>query len=197
VDVALQQFAASVPLPVRRVLRQARTLCDAAAVERAVDQLAVRVSLAVQNEDPWLLTLLPQGLVLGGMLMRRLVFPCRQAAVTLNPQGLPQWQRSPADAGTRVVLISAWLDAPQARSLQDWAAARHFDSVVLAALAAPRHLRKTLAALPEKSPGARLQVCVGVEVERQPAFGSGFELMGYGANLPGLYDLINAQKGKV
>jgi hypoxanthine phosphoribosyltransferase len=57
------------------LLAQAECLYDAAAVERAIDQLAVRITLALAERNPVAMCVLTGGLIFSGDLLQRLRFP--------------------------------------------------------------------------------------------------------------------------
>lgn len=67
---------ADLPPDTTRLLAKAKLMIDADAVDKAVDKLAVRITVALQESNPILLTVMHGGLVLAGMLSRRLAFPC-------------------------------------------------------------------------------------------------------------------------
>ena len=61
------EYADSVPADVRRSLASLEPVVDSDAVEKAVDQLAVRLTIALQSSDPVFVTVLHGGSVLAGM----------------------------------------------------------------------------------------------------------------------------------
>ena len=76
-------FADSVPPSVRRVFTQAELSHEANEVEGAVDRVAVRITVDLQDQNPLLVNVLPAGFVFAGMLLRRLIFPLQFVSVAL------------------------------------------------------------------------------------------------------------------
>lgn len=174
-------YADSVPLSARQALASRQLICDGAAVDKAVDQLAVRLTVEWQNEDPVLLSLMPHGIVLAGMLLRRLVFPCRHIAVPVNAEDLPSMDDRAALAQRDVVVITSQLNPGQRQRLTGWAEHLGLQRLVAVVMAAPRHM-------PAQPPGlAGIEVWPALRTNAQPLLGSGFDVDGYGANLAGLY----------
>jgi hypothetical protein len=174
-------FANSVPLAARQALSGAQLVFDAAAVEKAVDQLAVRITVEWQDRDPVLLSLLPHGLVLAGMLLRRLVFPCRHYAVAVNTEDLPAMDDGSLLAEREVVLIAAQVSRRQRQHLASWADRIGLRRLVAVVMVGPPHAEAKPAG------GSTIEVWPALRTEAQPLLGCGFDVAGYGANLPGLY----------
>ena len=67
------------PLPsaVRAAYAGAEPLVDAAAMDAALDRLAVRLTVRYQARAPLLLAEVPDGLYLWSALLQRIVFPCQ------------------------------------------------------------------------------------------------------------------------
>jgi len=183
IDLTALRYADTVPGMVRQAFARAEQLYDAAAVERAVDRLAVRLTVSWQNDDPLLITLLPDGFVLGGMLMRRLVFPCRHTAVQADAAGCPALAAADEVAGSKVAVMVANVSAADAHVLQQWAQRNGAAELLLLALAA-----ESEPPLQDTPP----EVWAALRAAPGGLFGSGLGVAGYGANLPGLYRLPHA-----
>lgn len=63
------------PSEVREVLAHSEVVFDRETVERAIDRMSVRITLALHDQHPVLMCVLTGGLVLAGDLMQRLRFP--------------------------------------------------------------------------------------------------------------------------
>lgn len=180
-DLTKFQFAASVPPAVSRAYAHARLLFDADEVDKAVDQLAVRLSVEYQNADPVFITLLPDGYVLGGMLMRRLVFPLKHRAAHVDASHHPILENARDLAGRPVIVIAGQLSTAQSQALSRWAtqqAILRLSRVVMAG-----------AEMIEHGGAGKEATLVALTTNATPWIGCGFEVGGYGANLPGLYQL--------
>lgn len=69
------------------VLDRSRPVHDAATVRIALDQLALRLDLALRFHDPLLVCVLQGGVYLAGQLLARLRFPLQQATVQVTRYG--------------------------------------------------------------------------------------------------------------
>lgn len=169
-DVADLSLDESVPAAVRRAYRGATPLYTAQQVAYAVDRLAVRLTVDWQHANPVCAVVLPSGFVFAGMLLQRTVFPLQRLDVGAgaNPLGLE------AVAGRSVLLIDGGVDA----SLHDTLAQQ------LLAAGAGAVERVVLLAAVEPVEGYSY---VGLHESSRELLGSGFELEGYGGNLPGIY----------
>ena len=184
-DLSQLPLADSVPGAVRSAIRHAQLLHDNAAVDKAVDQLAVRLTVAWQNMDPLLVTLLPHGFVLGGMLNRRVVFACRHLAVGADRHGLPDIAEAGLLQGRLVALIVARADTHLCARLHRWAQLQGVEQLLVLAMAGASGVgRDTIAGC---------EVWHALQVEAANLIGAGFDVEGYGANLPGLYSVAAAQ----
>ncbi len=180
-----------VPGDIRARLRSAETLYSAEEVEFAVDQLAVRLTVALQDRNPVLVPVLHGGLVFAGMLLRRLVFPLRQAYVHVgrytDTQGgeLSRYHHGGPDLkGETVVVVDDILDEGVTLThLVDWALDEGASEVVTVVLLTKNNPRR---------PG-------GLQADHSALFcpdrfvvGCGLDIDGYGRNLPGLFALGEA-----
>ena len=193
-------FAETVPPATRRMYTQARLLHDHTAVERAVDQVAIRLTVAAQDLNPVLVSILPSGLVFMGMLMRRLVFPL-QATYAVNGKIVDTDTLSVQRR--HIVLVDA-LDAQDdlepRQQLGDAlrsAGASSVQTVVLLAAA-----RVTGEVDPDSDisfaalfyePRTDKSETTSLEGATPLFIGCGLESGGYGANLPGIYALADSR----
>ena len=172
-------FADSVPHVVRRVFAQAELLHEASEVERAVDRVAVRLTVELQDKNPVLVNVLPVGFVFAGMLLRRLIFPLQFVSVALLPTGKVD---APEDAlqllrEREVVLIDGPCVARRNASLRQWVTEAGAVSVRNAFMIA------------DQAQPVSDRDYVALVGDAGEAFGSGLDYQGYGANLPGIYTI--------
>ena len=186
-------FAETIPPAIRRMYTQAQLLYDQTSVERAVDQVAIRLTVAAQDLNPVLVSILPRGLVFMGMLMRRLVFPL-QVAYAVNGKLV--------DADTlsvqrrHIVLVDAMdvmdtIDSEGGLELR-----QELSDALLSAGASSVQTAVLLAAETvggEFGPDNDITFSALLyERSSTPIFiGCGLENGGYGANLPGIYALAD------
>lgn len=181
------EFSDSVPANVRRILAGLETVFSPDEVERAVDQMAVRMTVALQNVDPIVITVLHGGSVVAGMLQRRLVFPCQFGYVHVNSYGdgtAPgplQWHGVdvPDLSGRTVVFVDDILDMGQTLGeLVYWAQNQGAVQVLRAVLVQREQGRE-----------ANRAEFTGFVVGDGFLLGCGMDYAGYGRNLPGIYRL--------
>ncbi len=181
-------WAEHVPGEVRRAFYTMEELYAPSAVEHAVDQLAVRLTVALQDEDPVLLVLLPRGLVLAGMLMRRLVMPLQQGCVEVSvraddePDARPRWEvvGAPPLAGRSVLFLDGIREhGTTLAGLQTSVLEQGASAVSYAVLVERRGA----------APDERMQGWAALTCDDETLVGCGLGFGGYGRNLPGLYRL--------
>ena len=181
-------FPESVPYSVRRALRDKIEVCSPEQVEFHVDQMAVRITVALQDRDPVFLVVQHGGVVLAGMLARRLGFPCQWGYVhasrygdRLEPGEL-RWlgADTPNLQDKVVVFIDDIADRGKTlASLSSWAEEQGATTVQQAVLV------------------HRVQHCeiepdyVGLDVADGFLLGCGMDVHGYGRNLAGIYKLAD------
>ena len=111
--------------------RRAEVIVDAAAVSRAVDQTAVRISLALKDANPLLLCVMHGGLPYCGRLLDRLRFPLELGYVHVaryrdgTAGGALDWIASPVQnvAGRHVLIVDDVLDQGETlAAVCEWAA---------------------------------------------------------------------------
>lgn len=164
--------------------RSAERLYAGAEVIAAIDRLAVRLTVALADENPLLLCVLNGGLPLTAALMQRLQFPLTLSYVHVGRYGdatrggTLSWYARPQEslAGRHVVLVDDILD----------------EGVTLAALATwcrnEGASAVTTAVLLEKGEGGRATFAALACPDRY-VFGWGMDFEGYWRNLPDIYAL--------
>jgi hypoxanthine phosphoribosyltransferase len=178
-----------VPLSVQRAYSQARLEVSAEDVDAAVDRIAVRITVALQDKNPVLLTVLQGGLVFSGMLMRRLVFPLEQGYVHVGRYGQQtsgqklNWHghQHPELAGRCVLIVDDILDEGiTLNALVAWARDEGAADVQVAVLVEKQVSRQTT-----------ISAACYVALDCPDSFliGCGMDFQGYGRNLPGIYAL--------
>ncbi len=180
-----------VPSAVLAARRRAEVLVDAAEVQRAIDRVSVRLSLAVSADNPLLLVVMNGGLPFGAELLKRLSFPLQLGYVHVARYGAAtrggalSWlsQHDYELAGRTVVLVDDVYDRGETlAAIVAWAeqagAARVLTSVLVdKQVEEPRPLSVDFSAL--SCPDRYL-------------FGCGMDFQGYWRNLPAIYVLPEA-----
>ncbi len=166
---------------------RATQLISAREVDRAVDQMAVRITVALQDKNPVVVTVLQGGLVCAGMLMRRLIFPLQQGYVHVGRYGDAtrggklEWlaRACPPLQNRHVLLVDDILDQGHTlQALLDWAGAEGAASVQSCVLV-NKVLEQTV-------PRPKVDF-VGLSAPDKFLVGCGMDYLGYGRNLPGIY----------
>lgn len=181
------EYPQSVPQEVRQRFSAMQQVFSPEEVQRAIDQLAVRLTVALQDRNPVFITVLHGGLVFAGQVLNRAIFPCRTGYVHVTRYGAGTqggeltWhaQSHPDLQGETVVFLDDILDQGKTlTALNAWAeqhgAADVRNAVLVNRLHVPQSVQADFAAL-ETGPGFLV--------------GSGMDLAGYGRNLPGIYQL--------
>ncbi len=161
--------AQQVPLHVRRRLRDARLVVDSAEIEHLTDQLAVRLTLAWQDVCPALLVHDAPGIVLAGMLMRRLGF-----ALTFDTLYVEEAASGVHD-GQMAIVVAGSLEHLEPRQLSEQLQDRGAAGVVLVTL------------LPDSRADDSVLPAERIDTSLVTPVGCGFDIDGFGANLPHLY----------
>lgn len=181
IDLAQLPYADDVPAPVRHALSSAALVFEPVAVERAVDQLAVRLTVAWQDRNPLLVCVLPHGIVLTGMLLRRLIFPLQVCYVAGQDTNIIRFDAHPTHFDARPLLfLHGRGSSLTARMWSQWGAAGGAKDVQHIALVGP------VCDENEFADGAL--ACDASELA-----GCGLDYLGYGANLPGIYAVQGSQ----
>ena len=177
-----------IPLTVRAKIATAEPLYSSEDVDFCVDQLAVRLTLELQDQNPVVLCILQGGLTFTGMLMRRLVFPLEQGfvhagsyaddtvggAVEVHAHGGPSLQ------GRVVLLVDDVLDRGETlKYLSGWAKDNGAVRVESAVLVTKRN----------PQPQSWEVTFSALSCDSRFLIGCGLDIAGYGRNLPGIYAL--------
>ena len=118
--------------------RRSEVIVDAESVRRAVDQTAVRISLALKDANPLLLCVMHGGLPYCGRLLDRLRFPLELGYIHVarygdsTAGGALDWIASPAQKliGRQVLIVDDVLDQGDTlAAVCEWAAASGADRV--------------------------------------------------------------------
>ncbi|MFW6094238.1 MAG: hypoxanthine-guanine phosphoribosyltransferase [Pseudomonadota bacterium] len=176
------------PAAVLEARRRGELLVSREAVERAMDRLAIRMSLRLHDRDPLLLVVMHGALPFAGALLPRLDFPLQVSHVHVGRYGdatrggTLHWLARPDQglAGRTVVLVDDVLDRGETLAeLTRWVTEAGAAEVLSAVL-----VDKAL-------PGPRPVVAdfVALECPDRYLFGWGMDFRGYWRNLPAIYAL--------
>lgn len=178
------------PEQARELLRNARLVCSAAAIDAAVTRVAGELRLALQDANPLVLCVMRGALVFAGQLLPQLDFPLEVDVVDASRYGnttsgselVFRSMPAAAVAGRTVLLLDDILD--EGVTL----AALH---ARLTALGAQRVLTAVFA-LKQTGRARPLDAdFVGVTVPDVYVFGYGMDVHGYWRNLPAVYAVNN------
>jgi hypoxanthine phosphoribosyltransferase len=178
------------PAEILAARRQATELVSAEAVLKAVDQVAVRMTLALAQTNPLLISVLEGGLPFAGLLLQRLDFPLQIAHVHVGRYGHEthgsqlRWYSKPSVslAGRYVVFIDDILDqAITLSELRSWALEQGAAAVNVCVL-----VDKEIEAAPRRPLQADF---TALTCPDKFLFGCGMDYQGYWRNLPGIYAL--------
>jgi hypoxanthine-guanine phosphoribosyltransferase len=184
--VANFEFAESVPPAVRRMYAQRQLLIDQETVERAVDRVAIRMTVALQDLNPLLVSVLPHGLVFIGMLMRRLVFPL-QSTHAVN--GKIAGDGAFTVQHRHVVVVDALAGDEQHLAVSDELRSAGASCVQFAVLLAGDAINDEF----DRSEDTSF-VALRYDSSKyngSALIGCGLDHVGYGANLPAIYTLTS------
>ncbi len=175
------------PEQARQVLARSDLLHDGAAVEAALDAMAVAISDRLQDQHPVVLCVMVGGLVASGRLLPKLQFPleidyCHATRYRGATSGgeLVWLARPQIDLRGRVVLIVDDIldEGHTLAQIIDDVKAQGAKEVLTAVLANKIHDRRY------KDLRADF---VGLDVEDRYVFGAGMDYKGWWRNLPGIY----------
>ncbi|MEE2783209.1 MAG: phosphoribosyltransferase family protein [Pseudomonadota bacterium] len=177
------------PQETARMLAGAVEVVAPEVVEKLVDQLAVRLTVDLQETNPLFVTVLHGGLTLMGMLMRRLVFPCEFGYVHVSRYGdqtegkALSWLGSAHTevVGRTVVLVDDIIDEGETlhalvEHFRQLGAKDVFTVVLVSRLGLSRPIEATYE---------------GLQLEAGFLVGCGMDVAGYARNLPGIYRLTD------
>ena len=184
----MSKSISGVPSDILAARAAAECLFDATAVERAVDQLAVRLTLRLHDAHPIVMCVMNGGMILTAELLLRLQFPLEVSYVHATryrdaTQGaVLEWRALPAAdvAGRTVLLIDDVLDEGHTLAAVD-ARLRESGAVTV-----------VTAVLVDKQIGRSRPVRVDDAALQCPdrfLFGHGMDYRGHWRNLAGIYAL--------
>ncbi len=184
----MSKSLSGVPSDILAARDAAECLFDATAVERAVDQLAVRLTLRLHDAHPIVMCVMNGGMILTAELLLRLQFPLEVSYVHATryrdaTQGsVLEWRALPAAdvAGRTVLLIDDVLDEGHTLAAVD-ARLRESGAVTV-----------VTAVLVDKQIGRSRPVRVDDAALQCPdrfLFGHGMDYRGHWRNLAGIYAL--------
>jgi hypoxanthine phosphoribosyltransferase len=180
--------ADTVPPAVRRARREAELVVAPADVQRAIDQVAVRIALTLQDRNPLVLAVLHGGLPYAAELLKRFGFPLEVGYLHVGRYGGAthggelRWHAQPdyGFAGRTVLVVDDILDRGETlAAIVEWVREAGAANVVTTVLV-------------EKEIGASRPIAADFSALRCPdryLFGCGMDYQGYWRNLPGIYAL--------
>lgn len=175
---------------IERARAEADCLVDAAAVEAALERMALAVSTRLRGTNPLLFCVMNGGLVLSGRLLCRLDFPLELAYLHATRYGhhlhgkLLDWRVRPGqDLRDRTVLVldDVLDEGHTLDAIVEFLRGEGAAQVLSAVLVHKCHDRKA-------RPGMRADF-TGIEVPDRFVFGCGMDYKGYWRNAPGIYAL--------
>jgi hypoxanthine phosphoribosyltransferase len=175
------------PEQIRQVRERARCLHDEAAVEAALDRMAVAITAALAGSNPILMCLLHGGLIVTGKLATRLPFPLQMDTLHATryreqTSGADlQWRSRPTLplAGRVVLLVDDILDEGQTLAqVRRYCLEQGCQAVYIAVLIDKQHGRRVA--------GIKADF-VGLQTEDCYLFGYGMDYQGYLRNAAGIY----------
>lgn len=178
------------PERLERARRTAECLYPAAEVVAAIDRLAVRLTVALAEEDPILICVLHGGLPFTAALMQRMQIPLMLSYVHVGRYGDATsggeliWHARPQTdlTGRHVVLVDDILDeGVTLAALETWCLEQGARAV-------------TTAVLLEKGEGGRASYAA-LSCPDRYVFGWGMDFEGYWRNLPAIYALDKSFAG--
>lgn len=170
-----------------QVLKRAEQLYDRAAVEAALDRLAVELSAKVADERPVIMSVLNGGIIPAGLLLPRLHFPLQLDTVYASRYGANtsggelRWRKAPSFTvqDQTVVLVDDILDEGKTlATIRDFCLEQNAKAVYMLVLVNKLHDRKF------KNIQADM---VGLTVPDRYVFGYGMDYKGYLRNADGIY----------
>lgn len=180
-----------VPAAVRQARERAELLVAPMAVQRAIDQVAVRLALRLGQANPLLLVVMHGGLPFAAELLKRFAFPLELGYLDVGRYGAAtrggalRWFAEPRFtlAGRNVLVVDDVLDRGETlAAIRRWVVDAGAETVVTSvlvdkAVAGSRPVAADYAAL----------VCPD-----RFLFGCGMDYQGFWRNLPGIYALPDA-----
>jgi len=163
------------------VLARSEIVFDRATVDRAIDQMAIRITLALHDQHPVLMCVLTGGLVVAGDLMQRLRFPAELDYLHVSRYrgtrgGSLEWRVLPrlALSGRTVLIVDDIFDAGITLSAAVTRVRELGATDVRTAVLVRKHVARTVDLEPD---------FVGLECPDRYVFGRGMDYQGHWRNL--------------
>ena len=186
-DLIEIELPRGVPAGVGHAFANAKVVYNKKQVASAVDRMAVAITIAQQDQNPIIVSVMQGGLYLTGQLMQRMVFPSQQGYVhvgrnrDLEQNGELIWQgaQHPHLQGRTVLLIDGALaEGNTLARLKKWALESGAVRVAIAVLANKSCNTTDIQA-----------DYFGLNCPNSHLFGCGMDVQGYGRNLTSIYEL--------
>jgi|TARA_B110000971_G_C19982634_1_gene488081 hypoxanthine phosphoribosyltransferase len=181
------ELVSGMPSGVGHAFAKAEIVFTKEQVTAAIDRLAVAITIALQDKNPVMLSVMQGGLYLTGQLMQRVIFPLQQGYVDVNRYqdseqgGEITWQGAehPPLQGRSVLLIDDVLNEGITLAyLKKWAFECGAKKVAIAVLADKN------CSITDIQADYPVLAC-----PNKFLFGCGMDVKGYGRNLPSIYAL--------
>jgi len=178
----------NLPVNMQQVMDEADCLFSFAEVEKAIVQMANRISSCLSDQNPVLISVMNGGLVLSGHLLTQLSFPLQvdylhATRYRNNTQGGQlDWRVRPSlDLHARtIIIVDDILDEGHTlQAIREYCLAQGAASVYTAVLVDKMHQRKA-------EPGLKADF-EGLKVADRFVFGFGMDYQGYWRNAPGIF----------
>ena len=171
-----------------RAREEADCLADAAAVESALDRMALEITARMAHTNPLVYVVMNGGLILAGRILPRLPFPLEVSYLHATRYGhalqgtMLDWRVRPTQdlRGRTLLVLDDILDEGHTlHAIIEFLKAEGAREVRSAVLTHKVHDRKAY-------PGMRADF-TGLEVADRFLFGCGMDYKGYWRNAPGIY----------
>ena len=186
------EIVAGMPQGVGHAFAKADIVYTKEQVAAAIDRMAVAITVALQDQNPIILSIMQGGLYLTGQLMQRMVFPLQQGYVDVSRSpdteqgGDLIWRGAehPPLQNRSVLLIDDFLgEGITLANAKKWALEAGAGKVAIAVLA-----DKNIAHVEIKAD------YLGLNCPDKLLFGCGMDIQGYGRNLPSIYAFPSSKK---
>jgi len=172
----------------QKVINEADCLFSQEAVQRAIVQISVEITAALENKNPIIMTVMNGGLVFCGQLVTHLAFPLQVDyihATRYRDQvrgGQLDWLVEPSIEmkGRAVLVVDDILDEGHTlKAILDYCEQQGAESVHSAVLTNKQHDRKAFSGFKADFEG--------LQIEDRFVFGYGMDYQGYWRNAPGIF----------
>ena len=171
-----------------KVMAEADLLISESAVIKSIERLAREITAQLSETNPVVVSVMNGGLIFGGQLLTKLVFPLEIDYVhatrygdSVNGSGLNWIVKPQRDLkGRTVLLLDDILDeGVTLAAIAGYCRQMGAADILMAVLIEKLHLRKV-------TPGMRADF-TGIEIGDRFLFGYGLDYKGYWRNAPGIY----------